>query len=394
LALFIILASGALALQTHAADSRWGWDGGCAQCPEHLNKHLLTEASWIRISFNGDAIYSNKTATANWTWADAQIDGWSKLGVKIIVRSAFHPPGLTDTEILPWIVEFNRQIIERYGDRIVGLQPLNEPWFDDEYVGDSTGWPYQYKRVGASHNIRASIWKSGYSGTTMNELIPESIAWLQKLRDVLVAVHRLAAAKGIKVYGPHWQSENYVDITRVAAQLGVLDGVDVFSFGCIVTGDGFSNYIDDIIPLLGSKPWACVEFHLNHAARITNLPDYERAGQIKRGMEHWREMGVQCVLIHAGLQNWSPQLNDLSARLCGYANNQPEETLRVIQVALSAQHNALPPAFVEKLDTIQRLVTQPRLVPVTEAEIGACSGVSAKSARAIITKHRGKVIAP
>ena len=104
-------------------------------------------------------------------------------------------------------------------------------------------------------------------------------------------------------------------------------------------------------------------------------------------------MGVQCVLVHIGLQNWNTQLNDLTARLCGYANNQPEETLRVIQVALSAQQNAPSPAFTEQLDAIQLRLTQP-LQTVTEAEIGACSGVSAKSARDIVTKHRGKVIAP
>ena len=285
-----------------------------------LSKHLLTEASWIRLSFNGDAIYSNKTATANWADADLAVDGWSKLGVKIIVRAAFHPPDLTDAEILPWIVEFNRQILERYCNKpspasarrdattsysgqIVGLQPVNEPWFDDEYAGDSTGWAYQYKRLGASHNIRASIWKSGYSGTTTNELLPEAVAWMQKLRDVLVGVHHLAATKGIKVYGPHWSSPNYVDVTRVSAQLGVLDGVDVFTFGCLVEGeplgphidrDGWATYIDDILPMLGGKPWACVEFppesqrqHHQPAGLQTRGSNQARRGTLAR---HGRPM--------------------------------------------------------------------------------------------------------
>jgi len=408
-----ILVALLVATATWAGESRWGWDGGCPNCPEHVSKHKATEASWIRLSFNGDWIYPSKTAVANWAMADEVLNGWAAMDppVKIIIRSAFHPPDLTDAEIAPWIIEFNRQLLERYGSKIYGIQPVNEPWLGDEWSGDPWGWAYQYKRLGASTDCNACFWKSGWGGSyTTNEITPSAFAWLTKLNEVLMGVRHLAVMKGVKVYGPHWQSANYVDITAVAKQVGVLNNIDVFCFGQMAAGepdghpsatnnwvDGWANYIDDIIPLLDGKPWACVEFHLNHdpSTNIVDHPDYVRAGQIKRGMEHWRDMGVQCVLPHIGLQNWHPALNDLTARLCGYVNNRPEETLRVIQVALSSQQSLPSPILIRQLAVIEGAVTNSVSLPtVTAAQIDNCYGVSLRSAQDIVTKYHGSVIVP
>lgn len=89
------------AQMARASEALWGWDGGCPVCPEHVNQHLLTQAAWIRVPCHGAMVYTSKTAVANWTQIDRDVNGWHALGVKIILATPFHPPDLKDAEIVP-----------------------------------------------------------------------------------------------------------------------------------------------------------------------------------------------------------------------------------------------------------------------------------------------------
>jgi hypothetical protein len=415
-----------------AGDSRWGWDGGCGNCPEHLSKDSLTDASWIRLGGDGSYIFPTKTNTVGyWTETDRDINGWYARGKKIIYRSSFHPPNMTDAEIAPWIIWYNKQVLERYGDKIYGIQPLNEPWLGDEWSGDPTSWAYQYKRIGASTatNRNAYFWNYAYNGpmSTTNAVTEDAVTWFKKMAYILTEVRALASAKGVKVYGPHWQSANYdASFNNIAKQCGVFHGIDVYTFGQTAGGDplangGWATYIDDIIPLLDGKPWACIEFHLNdeYVGGNRSAVNYTNALYIQKGVQRWGDMGVQCVLTHIGLQNWNTQINLLTSQLCGYVADRPKDSMRVIMQTLAAlpaqpspvllgilaDHNVQTEKdgqyFLDQLSAIMQTqsnlleVVKPPVFPsVSQLQIDACSGVSGTSAKDIVTKYKGCVIVP
>lgn len=402
----LVVAVGLVSATAAATDTRWGWDGGCGNCPEHLTKDSLTDAVWIRLSASGDFTYPTKTSPPSWAVTDQQVNDWHRLGKKIILRTSFHPPGLTDAEIAPWAIEYNRQVLDRYGDKLYGIQPLNEPWLGDEWSGDEGGWAYQHKRLGATTppERNAYFWKTGYNMpmATTNDVTPDAVAWFKQMAYLLTEVRHLAAAKGVKVYGPHWQEASYdASFNNVAKQCGVFNGIDVYSFGCGAGGDplaknGWATYIDDIIPLLDGRPWACVEFHLNdeYVGGVRSAANYTNALHIQKGIQHWRDMGVQCVLPHIGLQNWNTQINLLTSQLCGYVDDRPKDSLRVIMDTLGASAGVLNPVLVERLDLIAQRLLPPAPVAVSQSELDACYGVSATSAKDIVAKHRGKIIGP
>ena len=345
--------------------SKWGWDGGSPTAPEHVSKHNLTDAKWVRISCQGSAIHTSKTSPPNWGLVDKVIGGWFSKGVNIILSTPFHPSDLTDSEIVPWMIAFNQSVIARYGSKIIGIQPLNEPWHGDEDATKPDSWPYKNKRVGASHNAE-NFWVTGAPGPNPSAITESAKRWYELMRQILNGVHSIAAPLNINVYGPHWSNPRYIQETDIGVQLGLLEGVDVFTFGCAAKGtalgprvgeNGWATYIDDIIPLLGGRPWSCLEFHLNH---LPNGPDdATQAAEIKIGVEHWVEKGCQAVLIHTGLQSWDTSLpvsgDGKWQSMSGYIDDKTTEQLRVIQVAASGS-SPYDCEYQEQIDRMEAIL--------------------------------------
>ena len=150
---------------------------------------------------------------------------------------------------------------------------------------------------------------------------------------------------------------------------------------------------------LSNSRWAVVEFHLNdeYVGGIRSAANYTNALHIQRGVQHWRDMGVQCVLPHIGLQNWNAQINLLTSQLCGYVDDRPKDSLRVIMEVLGAPPSQPSPVLVQRLEAIESRVESlqlPVLPTVTTKQLDDVPYVPTKAAQDIVNKYKGAVIVP
>jgi hypothetical protein len=352
------------------AQSRWGVDGGCGTCADNTNKAAVSGLKWMRVGVSGATTCLSKTNYPNWsslpnndgTYGLQGLKVWNGMVSNIVLDTAWHPPDLTDAEIVSWTINYNIAVLREFCDpasvtnylaSVKAIQPFNEPWIDSSWIGNSNTFFYLNGRFTTyTGPQQVSVWTNGFAGTgTTNALVPQAVAWLTAMKQIIDGIAPTAHALGIQIWAPHWQTPGYVGLTQCGDQMGLFSNVDVYCFGAEPNGeplgtpvgnDGWANWIDSELPYLHGKPWACVELHLNNWKY--DAPDFLQADRLRRGMEHWRDKGVTVVLVHVAFKDWFTGGGPVLP-YCGYdSQGRPNESLIAVMNALSSGATGLTPA--------------------------------------------------